>query len=193
MTNPAGANVQLLGVPSSDLAEMLANVLKNLGTKTALVVHGEGFDEISTTGKTLVCELKESKINTYYIQPEDFGIKRTTLNNLQGADIDKNAKILMRVLEGEKGAYRDIVLLNSGALFYIAGKAKNIKEGIKIAEALMLNVNSAATVGVVTSLKKEKIECNLKLPVCADTGARVTISRRLDNRWRLIGFGIIKD
>ena len=134
LTNPAGANVQLLGVPSSDLAEMLANVLKNLGTKTALVVHGEGFDEISTTGKTLVCELKESKINTYYIQPEDFGIKRTTLNNLQGADIDKNAKILMRVLEGEKGAYRDIVLLNSGALFYIAGKAKNIKEGIKIAE-----------------------------------------------------------
>ncbi len=122
------------GVYSPDLTEMLANVLKNLGTKSALVVHGEGFDEISTAGKTFVCELKESNVKTYYIQPEDFGIKRVTINDLQGADVDKNAQILTRVLEGEKGPYRDIVILNCGALFYIAEKAKNIKEGIKVAE-----------------------------------------------------------
>ncbi len=134
LTNPAGANVQLLGVPSPDLAEMLANVLKNLGTKSALVVHGEGLDEISTTGKTLICELKDGKIKTYQIQSEDFGIKRTALTNLQGADVDQNMRIMTTTLEGKKGAYRDIVLLNGGALFYIAGKAKDIKEGIKIAE-----------------------------------------------------------
>jgi anthranilate phosphoribosyltransferase len=134
LTNPAGANVQLLGVPLPELTEMLANVLKNLGTKAALVVHGEGFDEISTTGETLVAELKDGKVNKYSIKPEDFDIERTTLSELQGADVNKNAKILMQVLEGEKGPYRDIVLLNSGALFYIAGKTKNIKEGIKIAE-----------------------------------------------------------
>lgn len=134
LTNPADANVQLLGVPSPDLTEMLANVLKNLGTKATLVVHGKGLDEISTTGKTLICELKDGKIKTYQIQPEDFGIKRTTLTNLQGADVDQNLRIMTETLEGKKGAYRDIVLLNSGALFYIAGKAKDIKEGIEIAE-----------------------------------------------------------
>lgn len=134
LTNPAKANIQLLGVPLPDLTEMLANVLKNLGTKAALVVYGEGFDEISTTGKTLVAELKNRKVKKYYIKPEDFGIKRTTLKQLQGAGPGKNAQILMSILEGDKGPPRDIAVLNAGALFYIAGKAKNIKEGIKMAE-----------------------------------------------------------
>ncbi|MCK4904893.1 anthranilate phosphoribosyltransferase [bacterium] len=134
LTNPAGANVQLLGVPSADLTEMIANVLKDLGTKASLVVHGKGFDEISTTDKTLICEVKEGKVNTYHIQPEDFGIPKTTLKELQGGDVDKNVHIMMGVLEGKKGPHRDIVLLNAGALFYIAGKTNNIKEGIKIAE-----------------------------------------------------------
>jgi len=134
LTNPAGANVQLLGVPSPELIEMLANVLKNLGSKAALVVHGEGLDEISTMGETLIAELKNGQVKKYPIKPEDFGIKRTTLKELQGAEVDKNVHIMKSVLEGEEGAYRDIVLLNSGALFYMAGKAKDIKEGIKIAE-----------------------------------------------------------
>lgn len=134
LSNPAGANVQLLGVYSPNLTEMLANVLKNLGTKATLVVHGEGCDEISISGKTSVSELKEGEVKTYQVQPEDFDIKRATIDNLQGANVDKNVEILMRVLEGKKGPHRDIVLLNSGALFYIAGKAENIKEGIKIAE-----------------------------------------------------------
>lgn len=151
LTNPASANVQLLGVPSPDLTEMLANVLKNLGTKAALVVHGEGLDEISTTGKTLVCELKKGQINTYYIQPEEFGIKKATRNDLLGADVDKNVKILMMVLKSEKGPYRDVVLLNSGALFYIAGKAKNIKEGIKIAEK---SIDSGAALNKLENLIK---------------------------------------
>ncbi len=134
LTNPANANVQLLGVYSLELIELLAHVLKNLGVKSAFVVHGEGCDEISTTENTSLCELKEGEIKTYQIKPEDFGIKRTNLKELQGADVDKNVHIMTSILEGKKGAYRDIVLLNSGALFYIAGKAKDIKEGIKIAE-----------------------------------------------------------
>ncbi len=134
LTNPAGANIQLLGVPLPDLTETLANVLKNLGAKAALVVHGEGFDEISTTGKTLISELKKGTIKNYLVSPEDFGIKRVSKNELLGADVDKNVHIMMATLEGKKGPYRNIVLLNSGALFYIAGKAKDIQEGIKIAE-----------------------------------------------------------
>ena len=134
LTNPAGANVQLLGVYSPALTEMLANVLKNLGTKSALVVHGEGFDEISLAGKTSVAELKDGKVKTYKIQPEDFGLKKATRNDLLGADADKNTQIMKDVLDGKKGPCRDIVILNCGALLYISGKAKDIRAGIKLAE-----------------------------------------------------------
>lgn len=151
LTNPANANVQLLGVYSSELTELLAPVLKNLGVKAALVVHGAGCDEISITGNTHVCELKDGKIKTYQIRPEDYGIKRSTLKDLQGAGVDKNVQIMAETLEGKKGPYRDIVLLNSGALFYIAGKAKDIKEGIRIAEE---SINSGSALNKLKKLIK---------------------------------------
>lgn len=155
LTNPAGANVQLLGVPSPELTEMLANVLKNLGIKSALVVHGEGLDEISTTGKTLVCELKNGQINTYNIQPEAFGMEKVTRNDLLGADVYKNVQILTAVLKGEKGAHRDIVLLNSGALFYIAGKASDINAGIKLAEKVIDSGKASEKLKVLIKLTNE--------------------------------------
>ncbi|HIE44573.1 MAG TPA: anthranilate phosphoribosyltransferase, partial [Candidatus Omnitrophica bacterium] len=138
LTNPCSANVQLLGVYSQGLTEMFIHVLKSLGAKAASVVHGEdGFDEISITGRTLVSELKDGKMRTYHIQPEDFGMRRATIDDIRGADIDKNAAILMSVLKGEKGPCRDVVLLNSGCVFYLSGKAPDIGRGIRIAEEVI--------------------------------------------------------
>ncbi|MFN3966392.1 MAG: anthranilate phosphoribosyltransferase [Endomicrobiia bacterium] len=135
LANPANATAQVVGVYSPDLCEPLAYVLKNLGAKHAFVVHGEdSLDEISITGKTKIAELSEEKVNVYTIQPEDFGIKRATLEDIKGGNAKENAEILLSILKGERGPRRDIVLLNSAAAFVACGKAKNIKEGIIIAE-----------------------------------------------------------
>lgn len=135
LSNPAAANVQLLGVYDAALTLVMAEVLKKLGVGAALVVHGEGgFDEITITGSTRVSELKQGKIITYEICPEDFGLKRGILEDIIGGDANQNAKIIQSVLSGEKGPKRDILLLNAGALFMAAEAAKDFKEGIALAE-----------------------------------------------------------
>jgi anthranilate phosphoribosyltransferase len=135
LTNPAGANVQLLGVYESSLTEIMAHVLKNLGSREALVVHGEGnFDEITVTGKTKVSELKGGKVVSYYIEPEDFGIRRALIQEIRGGDAKANARIILDILNGEKGSRRDMVLLNSAGAFVAAGKAKDFREGIAVGE-----------------------------------------------------------
>jgi len=138
ITNPLGANVRLLGVYHPSLTEPLAKVLKNLGVKGAFIVYGEnGLDEISLAARTKITQLKEGRIRTYYIQPEDFGIKIASLSSLReirGGDRRKNAHILKAILEGEKGARRDIVLINTAACLVAANLAMDLKEGIEIAE-----------------------------------------------------------
>lgn len=134
LTNPAGANVLLLGVYSMDLTEKIANVLKRLDTKEAFVVCGEGkFDEISICGPTKVSHLKNGGIRTYEITPEQFGLKRANIADIIGGDAKENAKILKGILKGEKGTRRDMVLLNSAAALTAAGKAADIPEAIKVA------------------------------------------------------------
>ena len=134
LSNPAAASVQLLGVYDAALTLIMCEALKKLGVRAALVVHGEGgFDEITTTGTTRVSELKQGKIITYEVCPEDFGLKRGRLEDIIGGDADQNAKIIQSVLSGEKGPKRDIVLLNAGALFMAAEAAGNFKEGITLA------------------------------------------------------------
>ncbi len=129
LANPAGANAQVLGVYSLELCEPLAHVLKNLGAKHAFVVHGEDqLDEISITGKTKIAELYVGRVNVYTIQPEDFGIKRATIDDIRGGNAKENAEIVLSILKGEKGPKRDIVLLNSSAALVCCGKAKDIKE-----------------------------------------------------------------
>ncbi len=109
-------------------------VLKNLGIKKGLVVHGEDtLDEISITGKTKVTEFKDGGIKTYLIQPEDFGLKRGKLIEIQGGTKKQNAEIILEILKGDRGAKRDITVLNAGAVFMIAGRAKNFDEGIGLA------------------------------------------------------------
>lgn len=131
LSNPANATHQLVGVYDKGLAQSVAQVLKNLGSTHALVVHGEdGLDELTTTAKTFVSESNLKEIKSYEISPEDFGIKRVEPQELKGGDAYFNAGILKAVLSGKAGAYRDIVLLNSGAAIYAADKASSIKEGI---------------------------------------------------------------
>ncbi|MBI4745909.1 MAG: anthranilate phosphoribosyltransferase [Deltaproteobacteria bacterium] len=135
LTNPAGAQYQVLGVYRSELTEMLAEVLRNLGSVRAFVVSGnDGLDEITLTAETKVSELKDGVVNTYYIKPEDFGMTRCKLFELQGGDPDDNAGIIREILKGEKGAKRDVVVLNAAAAITASGKANDIKDGIKLAE-----------------------------------------------------------
>jgi anthranilate phosphoribosyltransferase len=134
LTNPAGANVQVLGVYDPELTSVLAEVLQRLGSASALVVFGEGsFDEISIVGPTQVSELRDGKIRNYKIEPEDFDMSRADVSEIKGGDSAKNAAIISQILDGELGPRRDMVLLNAGATFYAAKKAPDISDGIKMA------------------------------------------------------------
>ena len=134
LTNPAGANVQVLGVYESGLTSVLAEVLQRLGSTSALVVFGEGsFDEISIVGPTQVSELRDDTIRNYRIEPEDFGMARASISDIKGGDAQQNAAIIREILAGHAGPKRDMVLLNAGATLYAAGKAPDMHEGIKLA------------------------------------------------------------
>ncbi len=138
LTNPAGAKRQVLGVFDGALTDVLAHVLNGLGSRHVLVVHGEdGLDEITLTGETRVSELRNGSVTRYHIRPEEFGLRRATLKELQGGDARTNAQIAMHVLSGKPGRARDMVLLNTGAVIYAGGKAGTIREGIvKAAESI---------------------------------------------------------
>ncbi len=135
LTNPANADAQLLGVFDAELTETLAGVLKDLGVKRALVVHGmDGLDEISTLGATQVSELKDGAVETYTVNPEEFGLKKAKPEEISGRDPAYNAKLARRILTGEEGGARqEIVEVNAGAAIYVGGKAESIKEGIEVA------------------------------------------------------------
>ncbi|MGB2854370.1 MAG: anthranilate phosphoribosyltransferase [Dehalococcoidia bacterium] len=134
LTNPAGAESQLLGVADGELTMKMAEVLSLLGCHHALVVHGEdGLDEITLGGQTTVCELKEDEITRYLIDPEEFGFRRVSMAILRGGPPQESAAIIRRVLAGETGPHRDIVLLNAAAALVAGGKAENLKQGIHIA------------------------------------------------------------
>lgn len=133
LTNPAGANVQVLGVFSDTLTEPLARVLGNLGSRRALVVHGEGnLDELTVTGASRVSELNNGTVTNYTVTPEEVGLKRSSLAELKGGStVEQSAEMLRSVLAGEKGAKRDMVLLNSGAALYAAGQVDSLQQGVE--------------------------------------------------------------
>ncbi|MFQ5828023.1 MAG: anthranilate phosphoribosyltransferase [Candidatus Methylomirabilia bacterium] len=134
LTNPAGANAQVIGVYSVALTEPLARVLAELGTVRAFVVHGaDGLDEISNTGESDIAEVREGVVRRYSVRPEDFGIPRASIRDLQGGDRDENAQIIREILRGETGAKRDIVLMNAAAALAAGGRAKDFKEGVALA------------------------------------------------------------
>lgn len=136
LTNPAGATAQILGVYDPDLTEKMAHVLKRLGTREAFVVCGEGtFDEISICGPTRISHLRDGKINTFYITPEEYGLKRAKPDDIRGGSAQENARIIREILEGQRGPKRDMVLLNAAAAFVATGVDRVFKEGIERARA----------------------------------------------------------
>ena len=152
LTNPAGAKYQLLGVYDEGLVVTLANVLKNLGSLRAMIVHGkDGLDEITTTDLTKVAELKDSVIKTYTITPEDLGFTLSSKEDLKGGDAKFNKDVALEILNGNKGPRRDIVLLNAGAAIYIVGIANTLKDGIKKAEE---SIDSGSALEKLKKLKE---------------------------------------
>lgn len=138
LTNPARPALQLLGVYDEYLIEPLAQVLAELGVRRGMVVYGrDKLDEISLGAPTSVCEIKDGWIKNYTIKPEDFGMERCRREDLSGGTPQENARITLSLLDGEKGAKRNAVLLNAGAALYIGGKAESMKEGIALAGELI--------------------------------------------------------
>jgi anthranilate phosphoribosyltransferase len=138
LANPAGANMQLLGVYDENLVEPLASVLNNLGVKRAMVVHGhDGLDEITLTGSTTICEVANGRLGSYFITPEQFGLPRCELSELTGGDPAKNAEIALSILSGEKGAKRSIVALNSAVCLYMAYGDSTLRQCVKKAQELI--------------------------------------------------------
>lgn len=138
LANPAGANMELMGVYDESLVEPLAHVLANLGVKRALVVYGsDGLDEISLSAPTRVCEVKDGAFTSYEITPEQFGLTRCSKDDLVGGTPAENAQITRDILAGKTGPKRDAVLMNAGAAIYMAGKAESIQAGIDLAKEMI--------------------------------------------------------
>ena len=137
LINPANTKMQLIGVYDEKLVEPIAKVLQNLGITGGMTLHGkDGLDEATITGPTMISEIKNSKITSYTIKPEDFGLKTASIKDIQGGDAKENSEILFNIFSGkETGPKRDIALLNAALALYITGKTKDIKNGVELAKA----------------------------------------------------------
>ena len=151
LTNPAGAQAQVLGVYDSGLTKLHANVLNNLGTKHAFVVHGnDGLDEITTTTTTRVSELLNGEVRSYTLDPTTLGIPKTEPEELLGGTPEENAEITTNILKGEKGPKRDIVVLNAAAAIVAGGKADGLEAGLELANT---SIDSGSAMQKLEGLK----------------------------------------
>ena len=151
LSNPSRAKVMVVGVYDKNLTETIANAMMNMGVERALVVSGnDNMDEITLTGATTISEIKDNTVNTYTVTPEQFGFETVELKELQGGDGKVNAQITKDILSGkEKGAKRNIVLLNAGATLYAGGMCSSIEEGIKLAEK---TIDSGKAASIIDAL-----------------------------------------
>ncbi|MBX3577990.1 MAG: anthranilate phosphoribosyltransferase [Rhizobiaceae bacterium] len=152
LSNPAGVKRQMVGVFAPEWVEPLARTLKALGADRIWVVHGDGFDEITTTGETTVAELDNGTVRTFSVAPEQLGLARHGKESLKGGDAAFNAAALRDVLAGKAGAYRDTVLMNAGAGLVVAGAAPTIAEGAKLAAAAIDKGKAAAVLERLVSI-----------------------------------------
>jgi anthranilate phosphoribosyltransferase len=134
LTNPAGAKGQIIGVFDKRLCEPIACALAELGTEQALVVHGDGMDEISNTGETFVAELKHGKVSTYTLTPESLGMMRANPEDIVGGSPKENAMDLLSIFKGQKGPKRDLIVMNAAAALYVSGIVGSIRQAVPIAE-----------------------------------------------------------
>jgi anthranilate phosphoribosyltransferase len=138
LTNPAGAELQVVGVYEPNLTGVIARVLRNLGTVRAMVVHGsDGLDEITHAGKTRVSELDGDQIRTYYLEPADLGLRQGSLEEILGGAAEENARITRSVLGGAPGPCRDVVLMNAAAALLVGGKVDTMRDGVRLAEEVI--------------------------------------------------------
>jgi anthranilate phosphoribosyltransferase len=138
LTNPAGARRQLMGVYSESLVEPIGRVLGELGAEHALVVHGaDGLDEITTTGSTWLCEVRDGEVRCFTLEPEQLGVRRATLADLAGGTPEENAAAMRRVFAGEPGPLSDVTALNAGAALYVGGRAESLVSGVEQAQAIL--------------------------------------------------------
>ena len=157
LANPAGANMELMGVYDESLIEPLAHVLANLGVKRALVVYGtDGLDEISLSAPTKICEVKDGTFTSYEITPEQFGLTRCKKEDLVGGTPAENAQITHDILAGKPGQKRDAVLMNAGAAIYMAGKAETIQDGIDMARNMIDSGKAAAQLEKFVKLSNQE-------------------------------------
>jgi anthranilate phosphoribosyltransferase len=155
LTNPAGANAQLVGAPSAKAAELMAGALAGLGLRHGFVVYGsDGLDEITTTGPTLAFEVRRGEVERRELQPEDFAVPRASASDLAGGDRDVNCAIVRKVLAGERGPHRDIVLVNAAAALVAAGSAANFQEGVALAAQAIDSGAAAAKVIALAEFSK---------------------------------------
>lgn len=151
LSNPSRAKAMVVGVYDKNLTETIANAMMNMGVERALVVSGnDNMDEITLTGATTISEIKDNTVNTYTVTPEQFGFETVELKELQGGDGKVNAQITKDILSGkEKGAKRNIVLLNAGATLYAGGMCSSIEEGIKLAQK---TIDSGKAASIIDAL-----------------------------------------
>ncbi|MCI7301642.1 anthranilate phosphoribosyltransferase [Ihubacter massiliensis] len=156
LTNPAGANMQLLGVYEEELVEPMANVLANLGVKNAMVVYGQdGLDEISMSAPTTVCEVRSGSYQSYVISPEDFGLKRCKKADLTGGTPEENARITREILSGAAGPKADAVILNSAAALYVADPTLNMTQAVEKARGIISSGKALAQLDQFVVLSRE--------------------------------------
>ncbi len=152
LTNPADAEIQILGVYAERLTEMLAHVLKSLGRKRALVVHGrDGLDEITLGSATVIYELKDGEVQNYLLNPQEYGFNLVDIHEIKGGTPAVNAQIILNILQGQKGPQRDIVCLNAGAAIMAAGKAHDMQTGLMLAAQ---SIDSGFALEKLNALKK---------------------------------------
>ena len=156
--NPAGVARQLTGVFAREWVRPVAETLGRLGSEAAWVVHGsDGSDEITTTGTTYVSELKNGTVTNFEITPEDAGLARATPADLKGGDADHNAAAIHKMLAGEKGPYRDVVLMNAAAALIVAGKATDLKDGVRIASDAIALGAARKTLEIMVAISREDV------------------------------------
>ena len=155
LSNPAGVTRQMVGVFSPEWVEPLAETLNALGAERAWVVHGDGYDEITTTGETRVAELDRGKVRSFAITPEELGLPRHPKEQLRGGDAAYNAEALRGVLGGTAGAYRDTVLMNAGAALLVAGAAQSLVEGVAKAATAIDSGKAAAVLARLVAVSGE--------------------------------------
>jgi anthranilate phosphoribosyltransferase len=158
LTNPAGAQRQVMGVYDPRLLEPLAEVLGRLGAVRAWTVHGQGLDELTTTGPSEVAEWRDGKVTRFSVTPADAGLPTARLEDLRGGDAETNAEAIRHLLAGERGAYRDVVLLNAAAALLVADLAPDLRAGAELAAAAIDDGRAARALEGLVAASRRVIE-----------------------------------